>query len=365
MRTISCVSALAIVIAAICLSSADEKSAQDRKAPAPAAQRSDKSGVGTAAGKAAKPAQPTETRDKKADGVVVDESTTPDKYAADREAIVASAEAFVAAYVARDASAIAALFAPDAEYVDENGKVSQGRKEIERTLKEFFENHDAARIEMEIDSLRFLRPDLAVEDGATTCYPTTVGASHHSRYTAIHTKIDGKWLVASVREHGAHGQRVRAAQLRQLDWLVGDWIDQDDDSVVHFQCNYSGDGNFLIRNFTVSVAGAKVISGTQRIGWDPSIGKLRAWTFDSDGGHFDGIWAFDGERWILTSSGITSDGRAASGVSIFTPVNRHSMTWQAVNRQLDGMRLPDSEEFALVRMGPAPGNGEKSDGDKN
>ena len=122
-----------------------------------------------------------------------------------------------------------------------------------------------------------------------------------------------------------------------------------------------GVGTVTTCRFTVTVAGEKVISGTQRIGWDPSLGKFRTWTFDSDGGHFEGVWSFDGERWMLTSSGITSDGQTGSGVSIFTPVNRHTMTWQAVNRQLDGMRLPDSEEFTLVRMGPGPGEGEQKE----
>jgi len=195
---------------------------------------------------------------------------------------------------------------------------------------------------------------VAIEDGSSRCVCEEGSPGHRSLYTTVHAKVDGEWLVVSSREYAAPGQPEHALHLRQLDWLLGEWIDQDDDSVVQFHCAYSDDGHYLLREFTISVAGEKVITGTQRIGWDPASGKLRSWTFDSAGGHFEGVWVHDDDRWYLNSSGITSDGRAASGTAIFTPVSPHTMTWQVVNREIGGVRRPDREEVIMVRTAPEP-----------
>jgi uncharacterized protein (TIGR02246 family) len=288
------------------------------------------------------------------DAPITDSADAPDPHAADRMGLLETAAAFVKAYAAKDAAAIAAQFALEGEYQDESGQIFQGRKNIEDTLKEFFEEHPKASLELDIDSIRFLSADLAIEDGSTTCTLALGQSAHHSPYVAIHTKLDGKWLLASVREDASRKPLSHAGQLRQLEWLVGDWIDQDDDSVVHFNCQLTEDGSFLVRDFTVTVAGEKVIGGTQRTGWDPVSGRLRSWTFDSAGGHFDGAWHRNGESWLLMSSGITSEGQAASGTSIFTPVNSHTMTWQMVDLSLDGARIADSEEYTLVRLAPKP-----------
>src|SRR5512147_1832020 len=50
---------------------------------------------------------------------------------ADTKAIRATADAFAKAYNAHDPKAIAALFSPDGEIVDESGDAKQGRAEIE------------------------------------------------------------------------------------------------------------------------------------------------------------------------------------------------------------------------------------------
>lgn len=353
MRAIGYLTALGLLFASMYLGAADKDAKKPPQVALPA-----RGATATPAAKA-KPAEAAATKAvKPADDDeqlgVTDNSETPDKYAADKEAILDTAEAFVKAYVNQDAAAIAALFSPDAEYIDESGTEYRGRDEIETTLKEFIKDHPKASLSLEIESLRFLTPELAVEDGASMCVCDEGGPAHRSRYTAIHTKVDGKWLVASSREKSIGDKREHAARLKDLDWLVGEWIDQDDDSVVHFRCDFSDDGNYLLRDFTVSVAGEKVITGTQRIGWDPAAGKLRAWTFDSDGGFFEGVWYRDEDKWFLTARGITSDGEEASGTAIYTPVNRHTMTWQAVNRLSGGTRTADSEEFTLVRMAPGP-----------
>lgn len=275
---------------------------------------------------------------------------------ADEEAIRQADEAFVNAYEQGDANSIAALFTVDAEYVDESGKVFQGREAIVQSLTEYFAENPDCKLEMSIDTIRFISPGVAVEDGSTTVTRSESAMSVDSAYTTVYVKSDGKWLVASVRDHAPKYRREHRAQLQQLHWLLGDWVDEGDDAVVNFSCESVDGGNFLLRKFTILIAGQEAMSGTQRIGWDPTTGKLRAWIFDSEGGYCEGQWHRDGddESWTLKTTGVTADGQTASSTSIYTFVNEHTMTWQSVDHEIAGVRQPDSEVLTIVRQAPTP-----------
>ncbi|HLJ11615.1 MAG TPA: SgcJ/EcaC family oxidoreductase [Planctomycetaceae bacterium] len=363
MRTLACLSGAAL-LAAIFLAAQTNgqgKTNPQRKNTKPAAQSdakpqnaagtqsSDKSAAGENSAGRDSP-QSSGTGAKKS----ADKTAEPDKHAADEKAILETAETFVKAYEQRDAKAVAAHFTADAEYIDEQGNVFEGREAIEQTLTEFFAANPRAQLEVTVESVRFVTPAVAIEDGTSTVTSPDGDLRSHSRYVAVHTKTDGKWLVGAVREHAPKGERRHREELRQLEWLTGDWVDEAEDSIISFSCRAVDDGNFLVRDFTVTVAGEEVMHGSQRIGWDPLTGKLREWTFDSEGGHFEGVWHRDGDSWILSSVGVTADGQTASANSIFTFINPHTMTWQAVDQEAEGVRVPDSELYTLVRKGPPP-----------
>jgi uncharacterized protein (TIGR02246 family) len=342
-------SAASLALAAMCLAVAGEQAS-----PKPV----DKTGTKTAKAAdkgAAKPADKATTKpaDKNTDKAATT-AAAPDKNAADEEAIRATAETFAKAYVARDAKAIAAHFTPDAEYVDERGNLFEGRQAIEDALTTFFAENPGYQLDVDIDTIRFLSPGVAIEDGTTTLTHPEGAATDYSHYTTVHVKTAGKWLTASVREHAPKDRREHRAQLQPLEWLLGDWVDEDDDSIVEFTCQAVDNGNFLLRQFTVKIAGEEAMSGTQRIGWDPISGKLRAWIFDSEGGHAEGTWHRDEDSWILKTTGVTADGQTASGTSIYTFVSEHLMTWQAVDHEVAGVHLPDSEVVTIVRKPPTP-----------
>ena len=281
-------------------------------------------------------------------------SPTSDKGSPEEAAIRLTGESFVKAYCDADAKAIAAHFTTDAEFIDEQGNVYQGREAIEEAMTACMASNPGCQIEMNIDSIRFVSPGVAVEDGPTAVMPKDGSGPAISHYTAIHVKTNGKWLAASVREHAPKDRRQHRAQLQQLAWLQGEWVDEDEDSVVIFSCATADNGNFLLRTFTIQIAGQEALSGSQRIGWDPLTGKLRAWIFDSEGGHADGLWHRDGDRWVLKSTGVTADGQTASSTSIYTFVNEHTMTWQSVDHEIAGVQLPDSRLVTIVRRAPTP-----------
>ncbi|HUG18067.1 MAG TPA: SgcJ/EcaC family oxidoreductase [Planctomycetaceae bacterium] len=278
---------------------------------------------------------------------------TPER-SADEAAIRQADEAFVKAYGEGDAKAIAALFTPDAEYVDEAGNLFQGREAIEQTLVEFFSENPDCQLEMTIDSIRFVSPGIAIEDGSTILTHPELPDTIASRYTTIYVKSEGKWLAASVRDYAPKDRRQHRLQLEQLDWLLGDWVDEAEDSVITFSCQSVDNGNFLLRQFTILIGGEEVMSGTQRIGWDPLTGKLRTWIFDSEGSYGEGSWHRDGDRWILKCTGVMPDGQTASSTSIYTSINSHTMTWQLVDHEIAGVQQPDSEIYSIVRQAPPP-----------
>ena len=336
MRTTSLFSAAALSTAVICFG-ADDKAVPKKPAPA-----------GTLA-----PAKAAPEAVKPAEAQPGDKPVSSEQAAAIEE-IRLTDESFAKAYAKGDAKAVAAHFTSDAEYVDEAGTIFHGRQAIEETLTEYFAQHPRCTLEMDIDTVRFISPGVAVEDGITTITHEEDGSeSVDSRYTTVHVKVDGKWLAASVRDQAPKERRQHRAELRQLDWLNGDWIDEGDDSIVSFSCQSTDKGNFLLRKFNIQIAGRDAMSGTQRIGWDPLTGKLRTWMFDSEGAYADGLWHRDGDNWVLKTTGTTADGKSASSTSIYTLVNDHTMTWQSIDQEIAGVQQPDSEVVTIVRRSPS------------
>lgn len=346
-----------MVLAALCFGAAEEKAVPETtikvgtppsaKGPAKSVEKSIASPsevVGTKPG-----IKPTSEEPALGEGI-------SDRRSLDEVALRLTGASFVKAYDAGDAKSIASHFTPDAEYIDEQGNIHQGRAAIEAAMTTCFAEHTGCQIEFDIESIRFISPGVAVEDGSTTITHTHSDdmESVSSRYTAVHVKIDGKWLIASMRDHVPKERRQHRSQLEQLGWLKGEWIDEGDDSVVMFSCESTDNGNFLLRKFTIQIDGQEAMSGTQRIGWDPLAGKLRTWIFDSEGGYSDGAWHRDDDRWVLKCTGVTADGQTASGTSIYTLIDEHTMTWQLVDHEVAGVQHDDSDVLTIVRRAPSP-----------
>jgi uncharacterized protein (TIGR02246 family) len=79
------------------------------------------------------------------------------------KAILAEAEATVKAFNGGDAMALAGLFSPTGELVDENGNVFAGTQAITELDKKFFEKFPKAMLEMEVTATRPLGEMIAVE----------------------------------------------------------------------------------------------------------------------------------------------------------------------------------------------------------
>lgn len=276
------------------------------------------------------------------------------KPAAELEGLKASAAAFEKAYNAGDAKAIAAQFTENAEVVDEEGNVIEGRANIEARFAELFKAHPKARIAVELTSLKQLSPDVAVEDGysTTTLSPDEPGS--RSPYTLVHVKRDGKWLVASVRDFPEEMTEATAhEQLQALEWLVGHWVDESADGRVETTCQWSEDGNYLLQDYVVKTRRGAVMKGTQRIAWDPMRHTIRSWAFDQSGAFTEAIWTPLEDAWILKAEGVTPDGQGVSVTRVVTLVSEDAYQIDSTALVMGTELLPDSS-VRVVRRPPAP-----------
>jgi uncharacterized protein (TIGR02246 family) len=271
----------------------------------------------------------------------------------DEQAIRALADAFVRAYNAGDAKAVAALYTEDAESIDEYGTRIEGRSTIQEMYGSIFQERPGATIRIAIDSLRFLGPDVAKEEGHSRVLPRGNEPESLRHYTVLYVKQGGRWLHSSVREEHATGV-LHHERLRDLDWLVGEWLDQNSDSTVHVLCKWSNDKNYLLRDFTIHVQGRPLMTVNQRIGWDPLTRQIKSWVFDSEGGYGDGLWARNGNEWVIKSRGVLPDGRIATATNVLTRVDRNTARWKSTERTLGAQSAPELAEYVMVRRPPHP-----------
>jgi len=271
----------------------------------------------------------------------------------DEKAIRSVAETFARAYNAGDSKAVAALYTEDAESIDEHGDRIQGRPMIQDLYSSIFQERPGATIRVSIDTLRFLGPDVAKEEGQTRVKPRGNEPETLRRYTVLYVKQGGQWLHSSVREEHETGL-LHHERLKDLEWLVGEWLDQSSDSTVHLTCRWSEDKNFLLRDFTIHVQGQPVMTVSQRIGWDPLTKQVKSWVFDSEGGYGDALWARNGDRWVIKSSGVLPDGRIATATNVLARVGPNTARWTSTERTLGAEGLAEPAEYIMVRKPPHP-----------
>ena len=281
------------------------------------------------------------------------ESTVPKAAVSDDEkAILAMNNRYVVEYNKGDSKALAAFFTEDAEVVEPDGRRYQGRDLIEKSFAETFEAQKGVKIAFESGPFRFLSKDVVKEEGRTILTPIK-GAPESRLYTVLYVKKDGRWLISSVREDDDPVVAPRD-RIKELDWLIGDWLDEGSDSEVRVQCKRSEDGNFLNRSFSIVRAGKPVMNVTQRIGWDPVARQFRSWEFDSEGGFGEGRWSHTGDVWVIKHTGTRPEGTTASATNSMARVRPDQIRWASTDRVIGDESIPGEETHVMVRVPPSP-----------
>ena len=158
------------------------------------------------------------------------------------------------------------------------------------------------------------------------------------RYTAVWVKRDGRWLLDSLRE-ATTAATPRNENLKPLEWLLGEWVGATDDSEILVSARWSDGGNYIIREFALRGDGGET-TGTERIGWDPTSGEFRSWTFDSQDGRGEGRWKQDGSRWLVETTEVMGDGKKASTLAAVTPGGDGHYVWEVRSSKIGNQNVP-------------------------
>ncbi|HTQ41091.1 MAG TPA: SgcJ/EcaC family oxidoreductase [Pirellulales bacterium] len=266
----------------------------------------------------------------------------------DEAAIRQGATAFSRAFENADAKAIAQLWAENGEYEDDQGAHLVGRDAIEKAYTQQFAEKKGGKIDVEVKSVRFLTPDVAVEEGilhessAGRELPTT------TRYSAIDVRDGGQWKIAQCREWG-----VGQDHLDDLNWLVGNWKGQSKEQELNLSFAWDEKQPILLAKLTPKSLGtSKTVlpSGIIKIGYDARRGEFHSWHSNQDGSQSRAQWQRDGNRWVINATGLTSDGQDLAAEFILTRIDNNNFTWRSVNRLVGGQPLPDTVPIKLTRV---------------
>lgn len=184
------------------------------------------------------------------------------------------------------------------------------------------------------------------------------GLLSSGRFSLIAVRKEDHWRLSELRDVATTSQASEKEEpLRDLHWLIGDWVDEGEDAIVASTVRWDEGQKFLVRKFSVQIDGEPRRSGTQWIGWDPQAKQIRSWVFDSDGDFGQGQWVRSGNAWIIKATGVTGDGFTTSSTQVIEPINNDSLKLQSTNRTVGTEVLPDIEEVVMVRKPPSPGTG--------
>ena len=217
-------------------------------------------------------------------------------------------------------------------------------------MTESFATGKGEKLQINLDTVRVLSPDVVMEKGSTTVTKKS-GEKSGAQYAAVYVKKDGKWKISQLIETPLADTSPHD-QLSELAWLVGNWeeTDKTDDVTVRSQYVWARGGNFITRNVTVKRDGETTLEGWQVIGWDPIDRCIRSWTFDDEGGFSEERWTRQGPRWLLHETGVTPDGSRTAADNTFTKVNNDRFTWESNNRTLDGDPQPGIGRIEINRV---------------
>jgi len=269
------------------------------------------------------------------------------------EAVKKAEIATIEAFNKGDADALAKLFDEKGELVDENGNVFAGREQISGLFKAFFERFPKAQLQMEVTGVRTVGDSLAIEEGVRLITLPDSDVAAQVRYAAVRDKVGDSWPIASYSEFADDPPPTPAEMLSAVSFLVGDWIDESPEGKTTINYRWEDDGNFLLGDYTLAVAGMPESRSHQRIGWDPLEGVIRSWTFDSDGGYSTGEWVPTEAGWVIKSDATMPDGTTGSATVTVTPTDADHFIVRSSDRIIGGVDEPEFE-LTVARRPPQP-----------
>jgi uncharacterized protein (TIGR02246 family) len=266
--------------------------------------------------------------------------------ASGEQAVRKAVAAYVEAMNKGDVDGLMASLAPDADFVDEDGKTTRGHDALAARFKTLLQDMKGYKITGKVYGVKFLRPEVALVDGSLD-FTSADGTRESNRYAVVWVKSGDTWLISSARDLPAEVEEAPSLaylRLKSLEWLIGDWVDDAPKVAVQISCKWAPNKGFLLMDYQVKGEGAdEPMQVTQRIGWDPVNNKIRSWVFDSTGGFGEGNWQREGNKWVVGASGILADGGTGGSTNIYEFKDANTFLYRSVDREIDGQPVADVE----------------------
>lgn len=267
---------------------------------------------------------------------------------------------YVEMYNKHDAKGLSQKWAEDAVYENpRTGVVVEGREAIEKQFVELFKNQPNIILEAKIDSITSPNENEAIETGRAT-FTLQGQPTIQTHYRVFYVKSADGWKLGKISEIEHEEAPTHFEELKPLAWLIGTWVDEDDDGTIEFVNQWDKYNNFITQHFTVNMLNSPQYEGKQIIAWDPITKQIRSWMFDSDGGYGEGKWTKKDDNWIVETTYVTPDGKKASAVNIYSDIEKDSYTWESTGRQVEGEILPNIDPVTVTKKEATTSKGEKS-----
>ena len=162
----------------------------------------------------------------------------------------------------------------------------------------------------------------------------------------------GKWPWPRDLENNA--RTVAVAELDQLGWLVGNWVDESQDALVRTTYRWSEtQAVFCSAASSVQVHGrpGDERQPAHRLG---SGGAATAVVGLRLGGRLcRRLWAGQGSDWLVKSSGATRDGRINSATNVYHRLGADRYSYKSRDRVIGGQLSEDIETIAVREPPPS------------
>ena len=262
--------------------------------------------------------------------------------AADVAAIRAAAAAYREALTKGDAAAIRRAWTADGDVVDGWGNLLS----VEDVTAITDQPSDAPRPEIIMGEtrLRFITPDVAVEDGSVDVVLPVSKKPISGWFSAIWARRNGEWKLAGIRE-AEHPAAALGDRLDDLEWMVGEWVlvpesdGKEAPPAITMTVRWDAARMFLLRDVRQAPpknqADQPAAQVQQRIGWDPLVGRIRSWSFATDGSRSEATWFRDGTSWVVKGAAVHPDGTQTTTVNIYTYDGKDRYTWRTMEDPLE------------------------------
>jgi uncharacterized protein (TIGR02246 family) len=264
--------------------------------------------------------------------------------------------AYIAAYNKRDAAKLAELFTPDGTLIDSENVATHGREAIAEEFAEAFDERSNYTLQATIDRIRLITADVAQAEGVARLVSPRE-ATIAIQFVALLSRQSDSWKIVEIRDYPAPAGSVTPYErLKELEWMVGQWIDESENAQVSSTVRWGQGKGYLVRDYSIQVKGEPETSGLMIIAWDPQAQQIKSWIFNADGSRGEGSWTRATEsQWVVKAHGNTADGQPTSATQVISLVNKDAIRTSSTDRVIGDDIANDIEDIIMVRKPLAPG----------